>query len=238
MDGDNPPIIEAKLNPCWQVTGNDVPRADCNNGRIETLGLKVVLIGGMMALLAGCAEMDFDEVFSSKSQADVDLTMRWDQVPNGDTWTMSTMNAIDTEGKNLTAIIPGDIDTWCPGYRTASLEGRKAFWTGLLSTLAKHESTWRQGAVGGGGRWFGLVQIAPGTARAYGCDARSGEALKDGTENLECAVKIMNRTVARDGVISAGMRGVAADWGPFHSSTKRNDMIAWTNQQSYCQAQG
>ncbi len=199
------------------------------------MGLKTVLMGGLAALaLTGCAEMNIEEVFSSKSNADVELTMRWDHSPNGAAWTATTMNALDSHGTNLTAIIPGDIDTWCPGYRTANLDGRKAFWTGLLSTLAKHESTWRQSAVGGGGRWFGLVQIAPSTARLYGCEARSGEALKDGNLNLSCAVRIMNKTVARDGVVSAGMRGVAADWGPFHTRVKREDMINWTRAQNYC----
>ncbi len=38
-------------------------------------------------------------------------------------------------------------------------------------------------------------------------------------------------------MVSAGMRGVAADWGPFHSSGKRQDMIAWTRSQPFCQAQ-
>ncbi|MGR3365684.1 MAG: transglycosylase SLT domain-containing protein [Maritimibacter harenae] len=200
------------------------------------MGLKQLVLGGLVALgLSGCGEVNFDEVFSSKSDATQDLTMRWDHTPHGAAWTETVMTSLDSHGRNLTAIIPGDIDTWCPGYRTADLDGRKAFWTGLISTLAKHESTWRQTAVGGGGLWFGLVQIAPATARAYGCDARSGEALKDGNANLSCAVRIMNRTVARDGVVSQNMRGVAADWGPFHSRTKREDMITWTKQQSYCQ---
>ncbi|WP_425093347.1 hypothetical protein [Tropicimonas sp. S265A] len=41
-------------------------------------------------------------------------------------------------------------------------------------------------------------------------------------------------TVPRDGVVSAGRGGVAADWAPFLSETKRNDMIAWTRAQPYC----
>jgi hypothetical protein len=44
----------------------------------------------------------------------------------------------------------------------------------------------------------------------------------------------MTRTVGRDRVVSAGMRGVAADWGPFHSRKKRMDMMQWTRKQSYC----
>ena len=38
----------------------------------------------------------------------------------------------------------------------------------------------------------------------------------------------------RDGVVSAGMRGVAADWGPFHSRAKREDMKRWMRKQPYC----
>lgn len=200
------------------------------------MGLKTVLMGGLVALTAGCAQMDVEEVFSSKSDADVDMTMRWDHKPHGAVWTKATMDALDSHGTNLTAIIPADIDTWCPGYREQNLDGRKAFWTGLLSSLTFHESTWRQTAVGGGGKWYGLTQILPSTARLYGCQARSGAALKDGASNLSCAVRIMNKTVARDGVVSHGMRGVAADWGPFHSSKKRNDMITWVREQPYCQA--
>ena len=40
--------------------------------------------------------------------------------------------------------------------------------------------------------------------------------------------------MARDRVVSQNMRGVAADWGPFHSRKKREDMIAWTREQPYC----
>ena len=43
-------------------------------------------------------------------------------------------------------------------------------------------------------------------------------------------------TVPRDNVVSEGMRGVAADWGPFHSSRKREDMRSWVRDQSYCAA--
>ncbi len=46
----------------------------------------------------------------------------------------------------------------------------------------------------------------------------------------------MARTVIRDGVIAEGMRGVAADWGPFHNATKRNDMATWTRSQPFCAA--
>jgi hypothetical protein len=198
--------------------------------------LKLPVLAAALLALAGCADSDFnfDTVFSTKNAPASEQTMRWDFHPEAESWTTRTVAALDTHGTNLTHTMPADIDTWCPAYKTADDEGRKAFWTGLLSTLAKHESTWNPSAVGGGGRWFGLVQIAPATARNYGCQATSGEALKDGELNLSCAVRIMDVTVPRDGVVSAGMRGVAADWGPFHNSAKRGDMMNWMRAQPYC----
>lgn len=160
--------------------------------------------------------------------------MRWEHRPESTEWTSAALSALNTHGAALPALIPGDIATWCPGYPKASETYRKAFWVGLLSALAKHESTWNPTAVSRNGKWFGLLQISPGTARGYGCDATSGQALKNGSANLSCGIRIMASTVSRDGVVSQGMRGVAADWGPFHSRRKRTDMIAWVSQQPYC----
>ncbi|WP_245781140.1 transglycosylase SLT domain-containing protein [Celeribacter neptunius] len=160
--------------------------------------------------------------------------LRWKSQSKGPAWTRSAMKAVASHGQALVRTVPQDIDSWCPGYRSQDANGRAAFWSGLLSTLSYHESTWRETAVGGGGLWYGLVQIAPPTARLYKCQAGTGEALKNGEMNLSCAVRIMNRTVARDQVVSRGMRGVAADWGPFHSERKREDMRRWLAAQPFC----
>ena len=160
--------------------------------------------------------------------------LRWDHVEGSSRWTRATMRALASHGKDLVETVPADIAQWCPAYPEADRWERKVFWAGLLSTLSKHESTWRPTAVGGGGLWYGLVQILPATARGYGCQAKSGQALKDGALNMSCAVRIMNETVPRDGVVSRGMRGVAADWGPFHSRQKREDMRVWLTRQPFC----
>ncbi len=162
---------------------------------------------------------------------------RWDHKPQAEAWTGAVLGALEGPGAPLVDLVPADFETWCPGYATATEEERKAFWVGLLSALAKHESTWRPEVSGGGGRWHGLLQISPGTARGYGCRAQTAAALKDGVANLQCAVRIMGRTVTRDRVIAAGGRGVAADWGPFHFGAKRADMQAWTRVQPYCVAE-
>jgi hypothetical protein len=160
--------------------------------------------------------------------------LRWKNQSQGPAWTRAAMKAVLSHGQGLVETVPADINAWCPGYATQDANGRAAFWAGLLSTLSYHESTWRETAVGGGGQWFGLVQISPATARHNNCNAGTGEALKDGASNLSCAIRIMSRTVARDGVVSRNMQGVAADWGPFHSESKRTDMQRWVRAQPFC----
>lgn len=197
------------------------------SARVGRFALPFVVVSA----LAGCAGSAPSGETGGPTPA-----MRWDHVDQGALWTQETLAALRDHGSPLLEIVPGDIDTWCPQYRDADEEGRAQFWTALISALAKHESTWNEEAVGGGGLWFGLVQIAPATARGYDCEVGSGAALKDGVANLRCGVRIMAHTVPRDGVVSQGMRGVAADWGPFHSRAKRTDMIEWVRQQPYCKA--
>ena len=160
--------------------------------------------------------------------------MRWKHRREAHNWSRAALMALRSHASVLPNIVPKDIANWCPAYATNDQSGREAFWIGLLSTLAKHESTYRPTAVGGGGKWYGLLQILPATARGYRCNATSRSELKNGAANLQCALRIMAVTVPRDGVVSYGMRGVAADWGPFHSRTKRSDMMAWTRKQPYC----
>jgi hypothetical protein len=163
--------------------------------------------------------------------------MQWDHRPDAEVWTEATLEALRSHGAVLALSVPEDVETYCPNYEEASLPDRRRFWAGLLSALAKHESTWRADASGGGGRWLGLLQIAPATARSYGCKARSASALKNGAANLSCAVRIMAQTVPRDGVIAqrdSRWRGVAADWAPFQKTGKREEMAEWISAQPYC----
>ena len=161
---------------------------------------------------------------------------RWGSGPRKSIWTRAAMSAIEGH-TNLAETLPRDIDAWCPAYRDNPPDQRRAFWVGLMSALAKHESTYRPRAVGGGNRWFGLLQISPATARGYGCRAGTGSALLVAAENLSCAARIMNTTVRRDQAIAVyegRWRGVAADWGPMSNRAKIADMSAWTRAQSYC----
>ncbi|WP_226779215.1 transglycosylase SLT domain-containing protein [Oceaniglobus trochenteri] len=163
---------------------------------------------------------------------------RWDHRGESEVWTRAALSALKAHGAPLVKSVPKDIAQWCPGYAGAPAPVRRAFWVGFLSALAKYESTWKPRAVGGGGRWYGLLQILPSTARGYGCKARSGNALLTGTANLACAIRIMAVTVPRDGVIHSRAprwSGVSADWGPMRSDRKRQEMANWLRGQDYCQ---
>jgi hypothetical protein len=181
--------------------------------------------------LSGCISSQSGEEMSFVSPP-----MQWDHHPEAEDWTESTLVAISTKDPLLSQRIPADIDAWCPGYEDAEIEERRAFWAGLLSAVAKYESTWNPIASGGGGRWIGLMQISPRSAANYGCEATSVGALKDGEANLECAVEIMSEQVAKDGLVAGGgNRGIGRDWAPLRSSEKRAAMAAWTREQPYCQ---
>lgn len=195
------------------------------------------LIGGAMVvfMLASCVSLADLELPRFGTQEPVeDPVMRWDHRPEATNWTTTAFAALDTHAAVLPTIVPGDIAQWCPAYPDAPEPDREAFWVGLMSALARHESTWNPEAVGGGGRWFGLVQISPATARHYGCQASSGQALLNGSANISCAMRIWATTVARDGVVAASRGGVAADWGPFVQASKREEMRAWISAQPYC----
>lgn len=162
--------------------------------------------------------------------------MGWDQRPEAAEWTTQTLIAVSAQDAVLADAVPSDIGTWCPGYAKTSLHNRRAFWVAMLSAVAKHESSWNPKAAGGGGKYIGLTQISPQTARNYGCEATSAAELKDGTANLACAVKIAAVQVGRDRAVAGkGRSGLGRDWMPFRKSGARAEMSSWTRAQSYCQ---
>jgi hypothetical protein len=163
---------------------------------------------------------------------------RWDHRAEAETWTRATMTAVRDAG--LTDVLPRDIAAWCPAYPDNDDVRRAAFWTGALSALAYYESTHNPRAVGGGGLYHGLLQILPSTARQYGCEARTGEALRDGTANLQCAVRIAAENIIRDVAVAredGRDAGIARDWGPMTVDARRDSMADWTRSQDYCQLQ-
>ncbi len=201
---------------------------------MRTSGIsKLILIAVAGVLLSGCGLLKNKSAVSRATLP----AMAWDHRPEAAVWTRSTLAAVQSHGAVLLDIIPSDIDEYCPAYPRADRADRAAFWSGILSALAKHESTWRPEASGGGGLWIGLTQIDPRTARAFGCQAQTVAALKDGSANLSCAVRIAAAQVGRDEALvskAGNWRGLGRDWAPFRNAGKRKDMADWTSSQAYC----
>lgn len=161
----------------------------------------------------------------------------WTGRSDGDVWTRAVLSAINGQSHDLSDIVPADIGQWCPAYADNSEHLRDSFWVGMMSALARYESRLDPRAVGGGGLWYGLLQIYPPTARHFGCEATTGEALMNPTANLACAARIMTVTVRRDQAVAlhdGRWQGVAADWGPMTEGDKRAAMMEWTRAQDYC----
>lgn len=194
--------------------------------------MRIAIVGMVCLALAGCVNGSDAAVTKAVSLP----VMRWDQRPEAASWTTNTLVEVAARDTTLAGAVPSDIAHWCPAYPKADMDERRAFWVAVLSAVAKHESTWNPKASGGGGRWIGLTQISPATARQYGCEATTVAELKDGAANLACAVRIAAVQVGRDGQVAGnGTRGLGRDWAPFRASAKRADMAQWTSQQSYCQ---
>ncbi len=195
------------------------------------VSLKSAAFIALLTLPSACMDLSIAEEEIAAAPA-----MGWDHRPEAPEWTQKTLLAVASEDTELAASVPSDIGNWCPGYQTAGIEDRRAFWAGLMSAVAKHESTWNPVAAGGGGRWIGLMQISPQTAQHYGCEATSSSALKNGAANLSCAVEIAAAQVGRDDAVAGnGRAGMGRDWAPFRNASKRAEMAAWTSAQPYCQ---
>ncbi|MEO8242053.1 MAG: transglycosylase SLT domain-containing protein [bacterium] len=185
-------------------------------------------------LLSGCAEIQIPDLTAYLPGGNLP-PMRWDARPEAATWTARTLAIVAAHDSELAARVPADIQTFCPKYPRASIADRRAFWVGLLSATAKHESSYNPKASGGRGRYIGLMQISPRTAALADCRAKSSTALKDGTANLECAVQIMAPHVSADGAVAGkGGLGIGRDWGPFRNRADRADIAGWTSAQPYC----
>jgi hypothetical protein len=75
---------------------------------------------------------------------------RWQYMEGHTLWTRAAMSALKEHGSPLVEMVPRDIDNWCPAYTSNDDQKRRAFWVGYMSALAKHESTYKPWAVGGG----------------------------------------------------------------------------------------
>ncbi len=161
-----------------------------------------------------------------------EVAARWDHHPEALGWTAAVQGALYEEfGQALLTLRPADIDAFCPGWDRADRAGRAAFWVAVLSEIARIESGLAPTARGANGRYRGLLQISPATARAHGCAV---DALYEGESNLACGVRLAARAVVRDGVLAEGRRGLAAEWPPLANPGRRAALADYTRTLPMC----
>lgn len=178
--------------------------------------------------LAACSDL-------SPASGTPEVVARWDHRPEAEAWNTAMMGSLLRDGAAMVASVPGDVTVFCPGYAAARPEARAAFYVALFSALARYESGWNPRAAGGGGRYQGLMQISPATARHHRCPLPEA-GLFDGGANLGCAVRIATVAVARDGVLAEGRGGVAADWPPMRDADTRRAIAEFTRALPQCAA--
>jgi hypothetical protein len=147
----------------------------------------------------------------------------WAKKNTDGAWTASAEVAV--AGSNLVNSVPRDVQKFCPGYKAQDSTGKKIFWVGLLSIVARPESNFRpetkyaenfNDANGNKVISRGLLQISIESAnqRKYSCNIKRAEDLHDPVINLACGVKILDAWVKADNVIAT--YGVGPSRGSGH----------------------
>jgi hypothetical protein len=141
----------------------------------------------------------------------------WDQrVQQGRRWTNFTAEALEEHGQALLTMEPKDIKAFCPAYSKLGPEAIKSFWVHLISAMAFRESTFRpelthtEKFTSSNGQNVisrGLLQLSHESVLQFNCGNKTAKDLHDPQINLTCGVKVLNRWVSHDGVITGQVNG-------------------------------
>lgn len=160
-------------------------------------------------------------------------------------WTVFAFEQMSVVAPRLLTSVPADIVTFCPSYASLDEKNRKNFWIYLLSAMTHFESYYDPSvkyvekfvdAKGNRVVSRGLLQISGESGRSYGCLIPEDMDLHDPYVNLTCGMKILERWVASDRVIS-GKSGGKWRGGARYWSVLRNHLSTiskWTSAQDYC----
>lgn len=148
-----------------------------------------------------------------------------DRIESGHKWTLFTIDALKNYGADLIESVPADIENFCPNYKTLNISSRMEFWVNLVSAIAAAESRFNpkvfyvETMLNSNGEHVvsrGLLQLSLESVRYYGCPIKTDADLEDPRKNIECGVRILNRWIPSDGVMSAqsksGWLGGARYW--------------------------
>jgi hypothetical protein len=158
----------------------------------------------------------------------------WDNIPEGKMYTIYTMESLWKYGGDLLAVTNvSDSEIYCALLPKMTKDQRLSFWVALISCMAERESnfktqtSYKEGFDDSKGDAVisrGLMQLSLESVnqKAYGGNVKRAEDLHDPKINLECAVKILNYWIPKDGFIGTAKYGGARYWATLrdHSDSK------------------
>lgn len=214
-----------------------------------TLKNKAKLLALTSALLLATAANAF--AFGKKPVAPPSDTVdviraRWEaKNRDGAAWSQYVYDQIPVLAPNLLNKTAADIRTFCPNYSNLSTGDKKNFWVYLLSAMSELESgqdpteTYTENFKDAKGNYVissGLLQISIESGNAYGCGFANQSQTLDPEKNLACGLRILNRWIGNDGVIT-GKSGSTWLGGARYWSVLRNhqsQIAGWTQAQDIC----
>lgn len=151
---------------------------------------------------------------------------------NNKVWDKHLEDAIKYHGLGMLTVIPKDwndfIDVW-----PSNQAGLVKFYGKILVEMSKWESKWntetsyKENFKDRNGKYIysrGLFQLSIESGRGYKCDIPTAKSLHEPKTNITCAVRILNRWVTEDNVISGKSgtkwRGGARYWAVLRGHTK------------------
>lgn len=176
------------------------------------------------------------------------LPPRWEKLGRGPgQWSEFVYDQLDIYGQSLLAYQARDIKEFCASYDELDSVELKNFWLYLISTMTELESSHRPEAKyqenfrDSQGNYVisrGLLQLSIESANSYGCRIRQAQQLHDPYVNLSCGIRILNRWVEVDGVLSQRVsgrwRGAARYWSIFRKARTLRQIKSWTQALEFC----
>jgi hypothetical protein len=167
------------------------------------------------------------------------LVLSWDTKAERKAWSAELVKAVEAHKADLDR---GNPDGFIPGYTGLSADQQVKFWAELIIGMAKFESAWKPNTIYHEPPPLnidsvGLLQLSYEDQPGYKLEPldRAKRSLEDPLINLRCAVKIMAKLVAKDGVVAAGAgkksRGAARYWSVLREGHRIDEIKARTKKQ-------
>lgn len=204
----------------------------------------------IIVALTACEDWQIGGEYADPPAAHSFVEADWDNQPAGDEWTEFTSAALSRFGGNLQNSSIKDAAAYCPNFAALDDQGRNDFFVGLLSAMARFESSFDpkrkftetfNDRNGNPVISRGLLQLSIESGNGgYQCGFADENALHDPQQNLECGVRIMNKLVGQNDYIGASVggkwKGGARYWSVLRPTHSKNPKIrAFTQQMTICQ---